>query len=179
MMSQETLQLVLATITNLQTQISTKEEINRLWAEVKSIFINEMNKLPDIFRSVNKKLNRKFRKGKPFWNQELEQLWINSCKAEKAYLNFKIKNNSDFPIKNMLRLQFKTMQKHFNKKHRYSKRMHHKNEYTNLETNAKDDPAAMWKALKKLNNPPTTKAALEIIRDDKSISADIKEVLER
>ena len=45
-------------------------------------------------------------------------------------------------------------------------------------TNAKDDPAAMWKTLKKLNNPPTTKAALEIIRDDKSISADIKEVLE-
>ena len=79
----------------------------------------------------------------------------------------------------MLRLQFKMMQKHFDKKYRYSKRLHHKNEYTNLETNAKDDPAAMWKALKRLNNPPTTKAALEIIRDDKSISADIKEVLER
>ena len=37
----------------------------------------------------------------------------------------------------------------------------------------------MWAALKRLNNPPTTQAALEIIREDKSISADIKEILER
>ena len=58
------------------------------------------------------------------------------------------------------------------------RRGHHKNEYTNLETNTKDDSAAMWKALKKLNNHPTTKGALEIIRDDKSICAEIKEVLE-
>ena len=37
----------------------------------------------------------------------------------------------------------------------------------------------MWEALKKLDNPPTAKAALEIIREDKSISTDMKEVLDR
>ena len=37
----------------------------------------------------------------------------------------------------------------------------------------------MWEALKKLNNPPKMKAALEIIREDGSISTDIKEVLIR
>ena len=37
----------------------------------------------------------------------------------------------------------------------------------------------MWAALKLLNNPPTTRAALEIIREDETISRDIKEILER
>ena len=37
----------------------------------------------------------------------------------------------------------------------------------------------MWAALKKLNNFPDTKAALEIVRDDKTISNDVHEVLER
>ena len=60
MMSQDTLELVLVTISKLQTQINTKEEINRLWAEVKNVFISEMNKLPDIFRSAHKKQNKKF-----------------------------------------------------------------------------------------------------------------------
>ena len=37
----------------------------------------------------------------------------------------------------------------------------------------------MWKALKRLNSPPSTKAALEIVRKDGTISTDVKEVLER
>ena len=48
-----------------------------------------------------------------------------------------------------------------------------------LEVNARTDPTAMWAALKKLNNFPDTKAALEIVRDDKTISNDVHEVLER
>ena len=37
----------------------------------------------------------------------------------------------------------------------------------------------MWAKLKELNNPPSTRAALEIVREDGSISADMKEILKR
>ena len=37
----------------------------------------------------------------------------------------------------------------------------------------------MWAALKKLNNFPDTKAALEIVREDQTISTEVREVLER
>ena len=37
----------------------------------------------------------------------------------------------------------------------------------------------MWAKLKKLNNPPSTNAVLEIVREDGSISNDIKEILNR
>ena len=37
----------------------------------------------------------------------------------------------------------------------------------------------MWSSLKKLNNPPSSRAALEIVRADDTISHDLKEILER
>ena len=50
-MSQETLELVLQTISKLQNIVDTKGEIDLLWSEVKGIFLSEMSKLPDIPRS--------------------------------------------------------------------------------------------------------------------------------
>ena len=61
----------------------------------------------------------------------------------------------------------------------FFKRQHHKNKYNELEVNARTDPTAMWAALKKLNYFPDTKAALEIVREDKTISNDVHKVLER
>ena len=37
----------------------------------------------------------------------------------------------------------------------------------------------MWSALKKLDDRPSSRAALEIVREDKTISRDLKEILER
>ena len=54
-----------------------------------------------------------------------------------------------------------------------------KNEINMLESNAKNDPAAMWATLNKLKDPPNVKAALEIVKEDGSISHDLKEVLNR
>ena len=96
MMSSETLELVLQAITKLERRVETKKEIDNLWSEVKQIILAEMQKLPDIPRSNIKKQKQKFRKSKPFWNQELETLWNDCCKAEKAYLKFKVQNNADF-----------------------------------------------------------------------------------
>ena len=64
-------------------------------------------------------------------------------------------------------------------KYRYFKRQYEKKQLNELEYNARSNPAEMWKALKRLNSPPSTKAALEIVRKDGTISNDVKEVLER
>ena len=179
MMSAETLELVLQAISKLENIVDTKKEIDNLWSEVKHIILAEMHKLPDLPRSNFKKQKQKFRKSKPFWNEELETLWNNCCKAEKSYLKFKVQNNADFRHKNNLRINFKENQKIFDKKYRFYKRQHRKKEFSELETNARMDPTAMWAALKRLDNPTNAKVALEIVREDKSISTDVKEVLER
>ena len=48
-----------------------------------------------------------------------------------------------------------------------------------LEQVADSDPSEMWRKIKQLNNCKINRAALEIVRADKSISNDLKEVLER
>ena len=179
MMSDEVLEQVLQAISKLENEVNTKEEINQRWTEVKQIILSEMNNLPAVSRSSFKNQNRKFRKSKPFWNLELETLWSKSCAAESNYLRFKVRCREDFRYKNHLRYLFKSSQNFFDKKFRYFKRQHKKKEYSDLEMNAKSNPAAMWAPLKRLNSPPNIKAALEIVRGDKTISTDIKEVLER
>ena len=54
-----------------------------------------------------------------------------------------------------------------------------KQSHLELEKIAKENPTDMWAKLKKLNNPPSSRAALEIVRSDNTISHDIKEILER
>ena len=90
MMSKETLELILQAIKKLEVKVDTKKEIDLLWNEVKQILLSEMNSLPDIPQTDCKKLNRKFRKSKPFWNQELESLWFKTCEAERNYSRFKV-----------------------------------------------------------------------------------------
>ena len=109
----------------------------------------------------------------------MESLWSRSCNSEKTYLKFKVNSNLDFPRKNLLRLIFKNAQRDFDKKYRFYKRQHRKKENSELENNARTNPAAMWASLKRLNNPPTARAALEIIREDKTVSRDMREILER
>ena len=106
-------------------------------------------------------------------------MWTDTCGAEKKYLNFKVEKAQDFVLKNELRTAFKTTQKNFDKKFRYFQRQHMKSQYSNLEESAKSRPASMWEQLKRLDNPPTARAALEIVREDDSISRDLKEILER
>ena len=178
-MSNDTLNIILFTIHKLENKANNKNEIDKLWLEVKNIFLSEMDSLPDIPASNSKKQNRKFKKSKSFWNPELEKLWNDACRAEKQYLNFKVCSNKDNPKKNHLRTNFKSLQKLFDKKYRYFQRQHKKKEYHELESNAKSKPAAMWEQLKRLDNPKTAKAALEIVREDKTISRDLKEILER
>ena len=178
-MSEEIHNLVLLTINKLENKVNTKNELDQLWLEIKNIFLKEMDKLPSIPTSSSKKQKRKFRKSQLFWNDELERLWADTCNAEKKYLNFKVRTAQDHGLKNELRISFKTIQKSFDKKFRYFQRQYKKTEYSNLETNAKSKPASMWEQLKRLDNPPTTRAALEIVRGDDTISRDLKEILAR
>ena len=67
----------------------------------------------------------------------------------------------------------------FDNKFRFFRRKYRKAEFNNIERLAESDPNEMWAKLKKLNNPPSSKVVLEIVREDGTISNDIKEILKR
>ena len=84
-MSEEISNEILYTINRLEMGIKNQADIDKLWGEVKALFLSEMSKLPDIPTSMNKKCNKKFRKCQPFWNNELELLWKEVCKTERLF----------------------------------------------------------------------------------------------
>ena len=178
-MSEEIRLKVFETITRIESSQSTRDEVNNLWSSIKDLFLSELNKLPNIPISTNKKQNKLFRKSQPFWSNDLEALWKTTCQIEKNYLNFKVVTPADRYNKSILRNEFKDARKVFDKTFRQAKRNYKKQSQRELERNAKQNPTDMWSSLKKLNNPPCSRAALEIVRADDTISHDLKEILER
>ena len=178
-MSNEIQEQVLQTISKLEKNISNQTEIDLVWADVKTLFLNELSTLPTLPTSNSKKSASKFKKCKSFWNPELEKCWKNVCSSEKEYLSFKITQNSEKFIKNNLKINFKDAQKTFDSKFRFFKRKHKKLENYNLEQASKFNPREMWDKLNRLSNPPSSKVVLEIVRDDETISTDLKEILTR
>ena len=178
-MSDEIRSQVFDTITKIESSQATQQKVNELWSEIKNMFLIELNKLPSIPISGNKKQRKLFRKSQPFWNNDLEALWKTTCQAEKNYINFKVKSHLDQHRKTQLRNEFKNARKFFDKTFRNAQRRFKKQQQQELESSAKQDPIDMWSRLKKLDNPSSARAALEIVRADNSISNDLKEILER
>ena len=163
LMSEETRQLVVDTIAKLEYIDKNQGDINTLWNEIKEIFLNEMKKLPDIPNTNNNKMKKTFRKAKPFWNNELGNLWFSACQAEKQYLNFVVISQGDHQIKKNLQSTFKKAQSHFDKR-----KFNDKNQNKLLEL-------ASENKIKRLNCPPV-RPPLEIVIEDDTISTDIKEI---
>ena len=70
MMNEDTVQRVLETIDRLEAHVTSKKELDILWADTKNIIVDEIKKLPNKQLSNDSKQNRKIFKGKAFWNQE-------------------------------------------------------------------------------------------------------------
>ena len=73
-----------------------------------------------------------------------------------------------------MRHNFQLAQKAFDKSYRYFQRKHKADNFLNFENDNSND---IWKKLKSLTEPKKEKIALEIIRNDGTISSDLKEVL--
>ena len=177
-MSESITRQVVDTIVRLESIESTQGEVDRLWREIKGLFLNEMESLPSIPMTNNKKLKKSLRKAQPFWNPELKNLWYATCQAEKSYLHFKVVSQADLSIKNNLQKAFKNAQTHFDKKFRYFKRKFINQKQNELLDMASENDPNIWAKIKRLNSPPS-RPPLEIVKTDQTISTNIREILER
>ena len=73
---------------------------------------------------------------------------------------------------------YKDAQTHFDKKFRFYKRKYNNKHQNELYDLASKNSTDIWIKIKKLNSPPT-RPPLEIVKEDNTISSDIKEILER
>ena len=89
-MDEVTSQQIWNTITRLEHKVDSRKELDSVWADIKQIFLNELNRLPDIPPPNSKKGRKKLSQSKSFWNEELNFLWKQSCTAEKKYLHLQV-----------------------------------------------------------------------------------------
>ena len=178
-MSEEIMLQIENTILRLENSVQNQTQLDLIWSDVKTLLINELNSLPNIPISNNKKQNNKFKKSHIFWNDNLAAAWADVCRSENDYLMYNANKNVNLAHKNHLRNVFKNFQNTFDGKFRYFKRKHKKQEFENIESSSKTNPIEMWNIFKKLSSPPSTRAALEIVREDETISTDMKEILQR
>ena len=178
-MNEDVSKQVQSTIDRISNTIENQVEINLIWDKIKTIFLGEMSKLPDLPKSSDSKCNKNFQKSQPFWNEELGSIWREVCRTEREYTGFKVSSMNQLEHKNILRANFRYTRKLFDKKYRYFKRKHRKEEFEQLSNDAEGDPAEMWAKVRRLCDPPSTRTALEVIREDGTISTDVREILRK
>ena len=181
MSSQDIIEQVNSTIIKLENISVNQNEIDNIYTEIINMFTLEINKLPDISSAQSRKGRQSLRKASQFWNDELQRLWEICCYRENIYCSYHCNGSrSDQLIKQRLRNDFKTAQSSFDKKHRQLKRQHKTKAFQSLAQLADDassNPTEIWKRLKALSEPKSSRAILEIIRNDGTISTDIQEIL--
>ena len=84
MCSEESIQLINSTIMRIEANVNSQDEVDDIYASVKSIFVSEIDKLPDIQTASSKHGKRALRKAAPFWNPELQQLWQQFVVTKKS-----------------------------------------------------------------------------------------------
>ena len=68
MCSTECIQLINCTIEKIEANVKCQTEIDYIYSNVKSIFVSEIDKLPEIQTASSKHGKRALRKAAPFWN---------------------------------------------------------------------------------------------------------------
>ena len=181
MCSPDIIQKVNLTIQKLENTTSNQNEIDGIYSEITNIFRSEIDKLPNVPNPQSKKGRQSLRKACPFWDNSLQNLWEIRCNCEKLYLSFKCSGSvNDRDLKQRLRNDFKTSQDLFDKLYRKTKRKSKTNSFQSLAQLAEDastNPSEIWKRLKALSEPKSKTEIFEIIRQDGTISSDIKEIL--
>ena len=132
-MSDEVKLQVENTILRLENIVHNQAQLDQLWSEVKDLLLNELNSLPDLPKSNNKKQSNLFKKSQPFWNDNLATAWADVCKSETNYLMYNARKNGNLAQKHNLRNIYQHAQKTFDSKFRFFKRKHRKAEFEYLE----------------------------------------------
>ena len=163
-------------ISRLEGDLTLQDHLDKVYSDLVVFVKDEMVKKIN-HRQINAVVghnNKKRKVSKPWWSEQLTELWNNVCKSEKNML--KSKN----PERNRLRAIFVGARKVFNQECQRAKRRHQKNaqmEIPNLDTsNSKD----FWKRIGKIGvgKERQNQIPMEVILPSGEVSCNTKVILE-
>ena len=128
------------------------------------------------YKDITPGMKSRRRHNKPYWNQELRDLWVSARDAEKAYLKF----HGDNSHRNTLRSVFYDRRNTFDKALRSAERRYNATQRNHIHELRTDDPKAFWKAIGKLGpGQPATHNTESVILENGSVSSDLTQVMSK
>lgn len=151
------------------------DRINTIYESFIEAIHHEMDNKVDYKDYTPSSNKRKRRNAKPYWNNDLRDLLIETNKAEKKYLQFK----GDRRIKNELKNTFKIKRRQFDKRLRQEERKYVAQRLDNIKTFNQKNPKEFWREVNKLGPGKDTKTIDSVIMGDGSVSHNPNDILSR
>ena len=168
-------QALIECIQNIENAHAVQNEIDDMYKNVCNMYYNEM----DVWFNVNHISNsgrKKFRNSsKPFWNEELTNMWKDLCYAENRYLS----SPQHSRIRRHLLATFKTKQNNFDKHYSKAKRKFQRQKQINIERLNTENPREFWEELKKLGPRKSSKIPMQVYDESGHVTGDINKVKRR
>ena len=156
-----------------EIQITSQSEVDEKYDDFCKILMKELDSLLKL-KSSSPKVRKKLRISKPFWNQELTDLWRTLRDKEKVYLSFR----GTKAMKRKLQADFKFARQCFDKRLRFYERQYNRQKIENIENCNTENPTEFWQHIKNLGPKKKTEIPCKV-HDGDGYSTDVNVVLNR
>ena len=163
-----------AVIDSMTDRAIQQNDIDHTYTELVTIIHDEMNNNLS-YKDYSPGKMRRTKRNKPFWNDNLSELWTAAKEAERCYLQFKGRRDR----KRDLRTEFITKRDQFDKALRRAQRDYNASRQIRIQKLRTDDPKSFWQEIGKLgpgasNTSPPSSVQLDNgqVSDDPDIVLD-------
>ena len=157
----------LGIIRNIELCRETQNNIDNVYDDFCVKLFKEMNDNIPSF-DCSKKTRKRYKTLKPYWNETLENLWLEFRRKEKVFTKF----HGDRRIKNQLQYEFKLARNTFDKQLRAAERNHRRSLSIDIESVCTDNPNKFWDHIKHLGPKRKGTIPMEAYNDDDTINTD-------
>ena len=174
MASEATRNALITLIEEIEIQMNNQQEVDTVYDKLCLTYHTEMMnhfRFSNIHPNAKKRL---YRSAKPFWNNELQQLWYSVKQAEHEFVKTRGTQNVS-----LARQKFRQARNLFDRVYRREERYFNKTRYDRLEETVKNNPREFWKVLKNLGPHKDQSIPFEVYDDNKVVITDRNQVLNK
>lgn len=174
MLSDAVVQEINDIIDRIETTNLNQNNIDQIYDQVCTTYYEEMDSKLKFFDTRQPKNSKRVLK--PWWNEQLSNLFDHYKSAEKAYLKCTYRREKQSLFQN-----FKRKRKLFDREYRKSKRRYQIEEKIGISESETRNPQEFWKKINSLGRSKKKENDIpdQVIKDDGSISSDKIEKLDK
>ena len=135
----------------------SQEEVDKLYTEFNAMLLEEMDEYVK-YTSASTSCRKRLKNHKPYWNDELLELWKNMNKAEKEFCAC----NGSRRQRSLKRELYMAKREHFDKALRQAERKYNLQVITDIENVCTNNPREFWKHVKSLGPRKSNKVPLKV-----------------